>query len=129
MNLPCSGAAAGGLVASIWIKPNLLDSTAAETVAGDDLNIIISVRPASVANDDMRAAARVVVGQDSSGRLYYDVLVEPPKEKAMLDSIGCSPDHYSGHWLNVSVEHDAKSAQQFGIDPLGFQHYRQAMTP
>ncbi|RRW59483.1 hypothetical protein EGJ51_17750 [Pseudomonas fulva] len=70
-------------------------------------------------------AVRLVVEQDVSGQLYYDLLVEPPKEKAMLDSNECSPDHYSGHslgtgtasmsqrspdhnsghWLDSSVEH------------------------
>lgn len=104
MNLPSSGAAAGGLVDSIWIKPNLLDSTAAETVAGDDLNIIIvSVRPAPVANDDARVATRVVVEQNEKGQPNYDLLIEAPKEKTMLDSTESSPDHYSGRPFESST--------------------------
>ncbi|MCK2122125.1 hypothetical protein [Pseudomonas sp. PNPG3] len=55
-------------------------------------------------------AVRVVVERDLSGQLYYDLLVDPPKEKAMLDASECSPDHNSGHSLEfsiatVSVEH------------------------
>lgn len=77
---------------------------------------------------DERIALEVVIEQDSNGHLYYDLMIEPPKKKAMLDSTGCSPDHYSGHpgdsesialqgqrspdhysghWLQLSVEHDA----------------------
>ncbi|MGE8046050.1 hypothetical protein ACQKO6_17840 [Pseudomonas monteilii] len=72
-------------------------------------------------------AVRVVIEQDDKGRLYYDLLIDPPKEKAMLDSTGsspdhysgrpadgviasvsqCAPDYYSGHWLHSSVEQDA----------------------
>lgn len=72
-------------------------------------------------------AVRVVIEQDVSGKLYYDLLIDPPKEKAMLDSTGrspdyysgrpidraiasmsrCAPDHYSGHRLHCSVEQDA----------------------
>lgn len=58
-------------------------------------------------------AVRVVVEQDLSGQLYYDLLVDPPKEMAMLDASGCSPDHNSGHppaadiATGASVEHGA----------------------
>lgn len=41
-------------------------------------------------------ALHVVIEQDDKGRLYYDLMVDPPKEKAMLDSSGVSPDNYSG---------------------------------
>jgi protein-L-isoaspartate O-methyltransferase len=50
-----------------------------------------------VALADEQISVSVVVEQDSNGRLYYDLLIDPPKEKAMLDSSGRSPDHNSGH--------------------------------
>lgn len=46
---------------------------------------------------DEQIALEVVIEQDSNGHLYYDLMVEPPTKKAMLDSAGRSPDHYSGH--------------------------------
>lgn len=39
---------------------------------------------------------RVVIEQDDKGQLYYDLMIEPPKEMALLDATGSSPDHYSG---------------------------------
>jgi len=57
---------------------------------------------------DEQIAVRVVVEQDDKGHLYYDLLITAPKEKAMLDSAACAPDHYSGH----TVEADTASANQ-----------------
>jgi hypothetical protein len=57
-------------------------------------------------------AVRVVVEKDNMGHLYYDLMIDPPKEKAMLDSTStalggrCSPDNYSGHPSGASVEHE-----------------------
>lgn len=48
---------------------------------------------------DEQIALAVVIEQDSQGHLYYDLLVDPPQKKAMLDSTGRSPDNYSGHPL------------------------------
>ena len=50
----------------------------------------------TVALEGEQIALHVVIEQDDKGRLYYDLMVDPPKEKAMLDSSGVSPDHYSG---------------------------------
>ncbi len=52
---------------------------------------------------DEEIKVQVVIEQDSNGHLYYDVLIDPPKEKAMLDSNECSPDHYSGHPLGTGT--------------------------
>jgi protein-L-isoaspartate O-methyltransferase len=77
----------------------------------------------TVALGEEQIALHVVVEQDDKGRLYYDLMIDPPKEKAMLDSCEVSPDnysglpqeqdiaseskgspdHYSGHLLNASV--------------------------
>ncbi|WP_122760516.1 methyltransferase domain-containing protein [Pseudomonas viridiflava] len=59
---------------------------------------------------DEEITVEVVIEQDSNGHLYYDLMIDPPKEKAMLDSSNTalgskrSPDHNSGHLLDSSVE-------------------------
>lgn len=50
--------------------------------------------------EDRRFAASIVVEQGKSGCLYYDLMIDPPKEKAMLDFCEVSPDYYSGHLLD-----------------------------
>jgi hypothetical protein len=46
---------------------------------------------------DEHLPVRVVVEKEINGELYYDLLIDPPKEKAMLDSLAWTPDHNSGH--------------------------------
>lgn len=73
---------------------------------------------------DEHLSVRVVIEQDSNGLLHYDLMINSPTKKAMLDSTGRSPDHYSGHPVDaeciahISVE-DAAAAVM--LDDVGGQ--------